>query len=105
MTSVLSILHRATGLIIALGALIIAWWLWSAMHGPEAYATAAGFLNSVFGRVLMFVWVICTFYHLCNGIRHLIWDAGWALELEQAYLGGKIVLAAAVVLTILVYLL
>lgn len=105
LTSVLSILHRITGLILAAGSVLIAWWFWSAMMGGDSYLTAAGFFNSVFGVIVMFLWVLCTFYHLCNGIRHLVWDAGHGLELEQAYLSGKIVVVASVVLTILVFVL
>ena len=105
LTSVLSILHRASGIILAIGAVLIAWWFWSIMSGSSAYATAHGFFNSIFGILLLLVWTLCTFYHLCNGIRHLIWDAGYALEIEQAYLAGKIVVAAAVILTILAWVL
>lgn len=105
MTSVLSILHRASGIILAFGALLIAWWFWSVMSGAEAYLTAQTFFTSVFGRILMFAWTLCTFYHLANGIRHLVWDAGYALQIEQAYLAGKVVIVAAILLTVLVWLL
>ena len=105
LTSVLSILHRASGIILAIGAVLIAWWFWSVLSGPSAYSTAHGFFNSFFGVLLLLVWTLCTFYHLCNGIRHLIWDAGYALEIEQAYLAGKVVIGAAVFLTILAWIL
>ena len=105
LTSVLSILHRGTGLIIAAGSLLVVWWFWSVMAGPESYRTAFGFFNSWFGKLLLFVWTLCIFYHLCNGVRHLVWDAGYALEIPQAYLAGKIVIATAVMLTILAWLL
>lgn len=105
LTSVLSLLHRATGLILALGAVLVAWWFWSIMLGGDSYETAYGFFTSWFGWILLFLWTLCTFYHLCNGIRHLLWDAGLGLELDQAYLSGKIVIGATVVLTILALLL
>ena len=105
LTSVLSILHRISGLILAIGAVLIAWWFWSIMLGGDRYATASGFFTSWFGWLLMFLWTLCTFYHLCNGIRHLIWDVGLGLELNQAYLSGKIVVGATILLTILAYLL
>lgn len=105
LTSVLSILHRITGLLLALGSVLIAWWFWSVMLGGESYATASDFFTSWFGWLLIFLWALCTFYHLCNGIRHLFWDAGLGLELSQAYLSGKIVVGAAFLLTILAFLL
>lgn len=105
LTSVLSILHRGTGIILALGALLIAWWLVSVAGGPAAYQAAHGFFNAWFGKLLLFIWTLCTFYHLCNGIRHLAWDAGYGFELSTAYLSGKIVVGAALGLTVLVWLL
>lgn len=105
LTSVLSILHRASGIILALGALLIAWWFWTVTLGPSSYAIAHTFFNSFLGLLLLFVWTLCTFYHLCNGIRHLVWDAGYALEIEQAYFAGKLVAGVAVFLTLLVWIL
>ena len=52
----------------------------------------------------MFVWTLCTFYHLCNGIRHLVWDTGRGFEIDEAYLSGKIMLGSAAVLTVLAWL-
>jgi succinate dehydrogenase / fumarate reductase cytochrome b subunit len=96
-------LHRISGIIIAFGALLIAWWFWSIMSGSSSYEVAFSFFNSVFGRLLMILWSLCTFYHLCNGIRHLVWDAGFALEIEQAYLAGKVVIIAALLLTMVAW--
>jgi succinate dehydrogenase / fumarate reductase cytochrome b subunit len=104
-TSVLSIVHRGTGFIIAIGALLFAWWLWSITNGPDSYQAAHGFFNSWFGKLLLFVWTLCTFYHLCNGIRHLAWDVGYGFDLDQAWSSGKIVLGGSVVLTVLAWLL
>jgi len=104
LTSVLSILHRGTGFVIAMGALLFAWWLWSITNGPASYQTAYVFFNSWFGKLLLFVWTLCTFYHLCNGIRHLVWDAGYGFELDQVCLSGQIALGGSVVLTMLTWL-
>jgi len=74
------------------------------MNGETSYAGASAFMTSWFGSILLFAWTLCLFYHLCNGIRHLLWDIGLALEIEQAYLAGKIVVAVAVVLTLLAWI-
>ncbi len=103
-TSVLSILHRGTGMVITLGAVIIAGWIWSIMIGSAAYHCLHGFLNSAIGKILMIFWTLCTSYHLFNGIRHLVWDCGYGFELDQVYWSGKGVLAGAVLLTALVWL-
>ena len=104
LTSVLSILHRGTGVVITMGAVIIAWWVWSVSGSTESFACVSGFLNSVFGKLLLLVWTLCTCYHLSNGIRHLVWDFGFGFELDQAYFSGKLVLATTVILTGMVWL-
>ena len=104
LTSVLSILHRLTGLALGLGALVIALWVVAAGLGPEAFGSIDRFLGSGFGRMLLFAWSLCLFYHLCNGIRHLVWDAGFGFEISTVYASGKVVVAAAVALTVLAWI-
>jgi succinate dehydrogenase / fumarate reductase cytochrome b subunit len=72
LTSVLSILHRAAGIALSVGAVLLVWWLVAAASGPAAYSRAAGFFGSWIGLVLLFGWTAALFYHLCNGIRHLV---------------------------------
>jgi succinate dehydrogenase cytochrome b subunit len=98
-TSVLSITHRATGIALSLGTLLLAWWLIALAAGPGPYGAVQGFLGSWIGRLLLFGWSWALFYHLCNGIRHLFWDAGLGFELPTVYRSGWTVVAASVVLT------
>ncbi len=100
LTSVLSITHRATGVALALGTLLLVWWIVAAATGESAFAIVQAFIGSWIGRLLLLGWSFAVFYHLCNGIRHLFWDAGKGFELEIAYMSGKLVIAAAIVLTI-----
>jgi succinate dehydrogenase / fumarate reductase, cytochrome b subunit len=104
LTSVLSILHRVTGVALSLGTILLVCWLVAAAEGPEAYAGMQGFLRSWLGLVLLFGWSVALFYHLCNGIRHLWWDTGRGLELKSVYAGGWAVLAATAGLTITAWL-
>jgi succinate dehydrogenase / fumarate reductase cytochrome b subunit len=99
LTSVLSISHRATGIALAVGTLLLAWWLVAAAVGPGPFAVAQGFLASWIGQLLLLGWTYSLFFHLCNGIRHLFWDAGCGFELKTAYASGWIVVAASIVLT------
>lgn len=100
LTSVLSILHRATGIALAVGMLLLVWWVIAAATGPEAYATVQGFLGHWIGRVLLFGWSFALFFHLCNGVRHLFWDAGLGLDLPAAYASGWTAVIVAAVLTL-----
>ncbi len=100
-TSVLSILHRITGVVMSFGALLLAYWLLALASGPVAYASALEVLGSVPAMLLMFAVSYCFFYHFCNGLRHLAWDAGWGFELPQVYASGWTVVIASIVLTLL----
>jgi succinate dehydrogenase / fumarate reductase cytochrome b subunit len=99
LTSVLSILHRASGVALTLGAVLLVWWLVAAADGPGPYGRAQAFLGSWIGLVLLFLWSVALYYHLCNGLRHLWWDTGRGLELPAVYRGGWAVLAGTAVLT------
>lgn len=100
LTSVLSITHRGTGLFLSLGTLVLCYWLLAIAGGPEAYAEAQGVINSWYGQLLLFGWVASLYYHLCNGIRHLFWDAGYGLELKTTYASGYAVVAVSIILTV-----
>jgi len=101
LTSVLSILHRATGIALAVGALYLATWVIYAAASPRAYALFQTFNTSIAGRIVLGGWLFSAFYHLCNGIRHLFWDAGYGFELKDAYRSGWIVVAVSLVATAL----
>lgn len=99
LTSVLSILHRITGIVLSLGAFVLAWWLLAVAQGGDAYARAAGFLASPFGKLVLVGFSLALVYHLLNGIRHLLWDAGWGFKLPQVYRSGYVVVGLTVVFT------
>ncbi|BAI70811.1 succinate dehydrogenase cytochrome b-556 subunit [Azospirillum sp. B510] len=104
LTAVMSITHRITGVGLAVGTLLLVWWLVAAAAGPEAFARAQGFIGSFFGLLLMFGWSAALYYHLCNGIRHLVWDAGKSFELTDADRNNRIVLIATAALTVLTWI-
>ena len=99
MTSVLSILHRITGVALGLGGLLLVYWVVAAAAGPDRFAVAQALIGSWFGYLVLFGFSVALFFHLANGIRHLFWDAGYGFELRSAYASGIVVLAATVVLT------
>ncbi len=103
LTSVLSITHRATGVALSLGTMVLLYWLQAVARGPETYAAAQEFLGSWLVQLVLAGWSWAFFYHLCNGIRHLFWDAGKGFELHQVYASGYTVLAAATTLTALTW--
>lgn len=103
LTSVLSFSHRVTGIALSVGTLLLISWLIAAAAGPQAYSTVQGFIGSWFGLVLLFGWTFSFFFHLCNGIRHLVWDAGCGFELSTIYASGWTVIATSTVLTVVAW--
>ncbi len=104
LTSFLSICHRMTGIGLAVGVLFLVCWLSSAATGPESFARIQEFNGSWFGRLLLFGWTFALFYHLCNGIRHLFWDAGKGFEMEIVNRSGVMVLLGAGALTLIAWI-
>ena len=102
-TSTLSILHRMTGVFMSIGAIALVWWLFAVASGPEAYATFSSVAGSLIGQLALAGWLFTFFYHLCNGIRHLFWDAGKGFELQQARTSGWAVVLISVSATALAW--
>lgn len=104
LTSMLSIIHRITGVGLALGAVLVVWWLLAAATGPEYFAIVDGLLTSWIGYLVLLgsTWALA--YHLLNGIRHLVWDMGYGFEIETAERSGMAVVIGSGVLTVLLWL-
>ncbi|NNG05802.1 MAG: succinate dehydrogenase, cytochrome b556 subunit [Inquilinus sp.] len=100
-----SILNRVTGVGLTVGTLVLIYWLIAAAAGPESFATAQALLGSWVGRLLLFGWTWALFFHLCNGIRHMAWDAGWGFEIPTIDATGWIVVLASIVLTVTAWVL
>ena len=98
-TMTLSILHRGTGLAMAAGLVVLAAWLINASASAEDYRRFTELMAAPVGRLLLVGWSFAFFFHLANGIRHLVWDTGHGLGKQQAIASAWFVLAAAVVLT------
>jgi succinate dehydrogenase / fumarate reductase cytochrome b subunit len=103
LTSLLSITHRAAGIALMLGTLVLVYWLLAAASGAEAYASAQRLLGSWPGRIALLGFTFALFFHLCNGIRHLFWDVGLGFELKTAYASGKAVVVVAIAMTVLAW--
>lgn len=101
----LSIVHRATGVALALGLLALCYWLTSLAAGEKAYAAAAKVFASPLGLAVLVGWTFAFLYHLLNGIRHLFWDAGYGFERKPRHASGWAVVFGSVALTACVWIL
>ena len=100
-TSTLSILHRLSGIALGFGALLLTWWLLALLGEPSDFDAVQDFLGSIFGRILLLGWTWALFFHLSNGIRHLVWDSGHGLGLPSAYRSGWTVVVVSLIATAL----
>lgn len=101
--AILSITHRMTGVILSTGTILLAAWMIALAQGPQSFALAMMIVSHPLGQLVLFGYSAALCYHLCNGIRHLNWDRGRGLEIESVYRSGKITIAAAIILTALLW--
>jgi succinate dehydrogenase / fumarate reductase cytochrome b subunit len=105
MSSTTSIFHRGTGIMLGIGTILLTYWLVTAATAPGAFAIAQAIFASWVGKLVLFGFTFCLCYHFCNGIRHLFWDMGKGFELPAMHRSGRLMIGAAVVLTIVIWIL
>ena len=103
LTMVLSIAHRATGVLLSAALVAFVGWLLAVATGSEPYATVQSMLGSLPGRLLLAGITFAFFYHLCNGVRHLVWDAGRWLDIPQVYASGWAVVVLSLLLSVIAW--
>ena len=99
LTSILSITHRATGIALSFGIILLIAWILATAAGENYFKTVNSIITSGLGKLVLvgFTWAL--FYHLCNGVRHLFWDAGFGFELSTVYKSGYATVGGSVLLT------
>lgn len=103
MTSVMSIMHRAAGIVLTTGTLVMTAWLVSLAMGAERYGIVAAALAHPLGQFVLFGYSVALIYHSLNGIRHLGWDIGIGLTIPEVYRNGQLVLVLTAVLTVVLW--
>jgi succinate dehydrogenase / fumarate reductase cytochrome b subunit len=102
-TMATSITHRVTGVGLALGSIMLAWWLVAIASGLRAYHIFVAFSGSWIGQIALFGFAWSLAYHLLNGVRHLAWDTGYGFDIKTADATGWLVIVLSVLLTIGVF--
>ena len=103
-TMLMSIFHRATGVALYFGTLLLAWWLIAASSGPNPYANVQWFMGTWIGRLILFGYTWALMHHMLGGIRHLIWDTGRGFDPgEREWLAGA-TLVGSIGLTVVLWI-
>ena len=100
LTSILSITHRGTGIVLSLGALILTFWLVSLAISEEVFNTFHLHATTWYGKLFLIGFVFSFYYHLANGVRHLFWDIGLGLDISTTYKSGYFMLTVSILLTL-----
>ena len=95
LTSMMSICHRLGGVALAAGSLLVVWYIVALAVGPDYFALVNSLLATWPGQLVLAGYSAAVCYHLCNGIRHLLWDFGYCLSIEGVYRSGYAVIVAA----------
>lgn len=98
-SSVLSLTHRATGVALSIGSVLLVAWLWATAYSAEQFLMWDQFFTSTIGTVLLIGWTFAFYYHLANGIRHLFWDIGRGFTIPNMTRSGIAVVLFAIVAT------
>ncbi|OKO81686.1 succinate dehydrogenase, cytochrome b556 subunit [Bradyrhizobium sp. AS23.2] len=104
LTMALSIVHRATGIALYVGTLLLAWWLIAAATGPTAYAHVQAFTGSIIGRLIVFGYTWALMHHMLSGIRHFVWDLGYGFKANEREALTWGALIGGIVLTVLIWI-
>jgi succinate dehydrogenase / fumarate reductase cytochrome b subunit len=103
-TMLTSILHRGTGMALYVGALVLAGWAVALAAGPDAFNAYRALLACPLGLLVLFGLTVAFLYHLANGVRHLVWDAGKGFEPKTADMTGWAAIAFGVVAAVLIWI-
>jgi succinate dehydrogenase / fumarate reductase cytochrome b subunit len=103
LTMAMSIAHRITGAGLYVGTLMLAWFLLAASMDASAFAYFSGFIQSFFGRLVLFGFTWALFQHLLGGVRHLIMDAGYGMDEPEREQMAQATLIGGLVLTLVVW--
>ena len=100
LTSVMSISHRFTGVILSLLSIIIPVFFILLSLGDEYFDLLIVVLNHFLVKLILYGIIFVVFYHLLNGIRHLFWDIGMGLSIRESYLSGYLVIVISIITTL-----
>ena len=99
LTTMLSIVHRATGAALCAGAVLVVLGLLALASGFDAWQQFRAFCGTLPGKLIIAGFLFALVYHWLNGLRHLAWDAGYGLDIQKTYRSGYAVLILFVLIS------
>lgn len=97
-SSVLSIGHRLSGIVLFFSIAIICWaFIFLVFNNFELPCLEC--LNNYLIKLVLIAASYCYFYHFCTGIRHLVWDTGCGFSINAINMGGWVAILCSILLT------
>lgn len=103
LTGIISILHRITGVLLSLGLVFFVYMVSAIANGAESYYVMQTIINFWLVKILIWAFIAALFFHLCHGVRHLLWDTGRSFAKETLDYYAKLEVVAAFALTLLTF--
>ncbi|MFO1248962.1 MAG: succinate dehydrogenase, cytochrome b556 subunit [Alphaproteobacteria bacterium] len=103
MTMATSITHRITGVGLSVGAVVLAWWLFSISNGPEGWESFHAISDTPIGLLVLFGLTWSLAYHFLNGVRHLAWDLGYGFEKRLAERNSMMIIVASILIAVAIF--
>tara|TARA_B100000579_G_scaffold374788_1_gene339207 strand:- start:65 stop:457 length:393 start_codon:yes stop_codon:yes gene_type:complete len=100
LNSVLSIMHRITGIVLFVGLVLLILWFFSLALGQAGFELFGMLINSLIGRLILIGSLCALWYHFFAGVRHLFWDIGIGFNLLWVQRSSYAVIIATILLTI-----
>ena len=101
LTGIISITHRMTGVMLSAGLVLFVYVISALAGGADSYVAMQAVMNQWLFKLVCWGFIYALFFHLCHGVRHLIWDAGSSFEPDTLNRYAVIELAASLALTLL----
>ena len=104
LTGIISISHRMTGVLLTLGLVLFVLMISAVAGGSESYSAMQAMMNTWLAKLVLWGFIYALFFHLCHGVRHLLWDAGQSFDKETLNRSAVVELASSLLLTLLTWL-
>jgi len=105
LTGIISITHRMTGVMLSAGLIFFVYIVYAVAGGSNTYTAMQALMSLWLVKLIYWGFIYALFFHLCHGVRHLIWDAGKSFDRDNLNRYALIELGCSLVLTLLTLIL
>lgn len=102
LTGIISISHRLTGMLLSAGLIFFVYIISSVAGGANKYIEMQALMRVGLIKLIYWGFIYALFFHLCHGVRHLIWDTGKSFDRDTLNRYAVMELGASLALTLII---